>query len=78
MGGKQQLRDDDPLCEWDGPLLPLEPQDYDEMIDHGTDKGYQQHYRFKVPTCGPCREAHKIDRQNYRARKKAQSDRLQK
>lgn len=64
------LTDDHPLCQWDGPLLPLEPIDLEERIVHGTDKGYQQHRRFKVPICDACRLAHRHRRQDERRRDK--------
>jgi hypothetical protein len=56
------------LCRWSGPLLPLEDVDFDEMIVHGTDRGYQQHRRFGVPVCDECRVAHREDRRKDRAR----------
>ena len=58
------------LCRWDGPLLPLEDLDYDELIEHGTDRGYQQHRRFGVRMCGDCRLAHRLARRSDRARAK--------
>ena len=33
------------LDAWNGPLLPYEPIDHEHLIEHGTDKGYQQHHR---------------------------------
>ena len=63
----EPLSDDHPLCQWDGPLLPLEPIDHAHMIEHGTDKGYQQHRRYGIPYCEPCREAHKQLRRKDRA-----------
>jgi len=66
--GMKPLTDDHPLCQWDGPLLPLEPVDLEDRIAHGTDKGYQQHRRFKVPVCDSCRNAHRLRRQHERAR----------
>lgn len=50
--------DDDPLCEWDGPLLPLEDVDFAEMIDHGTPRGYSQHRRWKIKHCEQCVKAY--------------------
>lgn len=55
------------LMAWDGPLLPLEPIDHAHMIDHGTDKGYQQHRRLKVEMCDACRRAHRDLRRKDRA-----------
>lgn len=55
------------LVAWDGPLLPYEPIDYAHMIEHGTDRGYQQHRRYQIPYCDDCREAHRQLRQQDRA-----------
>ena len=63
----EPLTDDHPLCQWDGPLLPLEPLDYEHMIEHGTDRGYQQHRRYKLPVCDDCRAAHRELRRKDRA-----------
>jgi len=60
------LTDDHELCQWDGPLLPLEPIDYDQMIDHGTDRGYQQHRKWNIPYCGDCQQAHRERRRHER------------
>ena len=63
----EPLTDEHPLCQWDGPLLPLEPLDYEHMIEHGTDRGYQQHRRYRVPVCDECRAAHRELRRKDRA-----------
>lgn len=63
----EPLTDDHPLCQWDGPLLPLEPLDFEHMIEHGTDRGYQQHRRYKLPVCDDCRAAHRELRRKDRA-----------
>ena len=63
----EPLTDDHPLCQWDGPLLPLEPIDHAHIIEHGTDKGYQQHRRLKVAMCDACRTAHRDVRRKDRA-----------
>ena len=63
----EPLTDDHPLCQWDGPLLPLEPFDFEHMIEHGTDRGYQQHRRYKLPVCDDCRAAHRELRRKDRA-----------
>lgn len=55
------------LMSWDGPLLPLESVDLAEKIDHGTDRGYQQHRRFGVAMCDDCRRAHRDSRRKDRA-----------
>lgn len=34
---------------------------------HGTDTGYQMHVKRKIPTCEPCREAHRIKIAVYRS-----------
>ena len=55
------------LDAWNGPLLPWEPIDHQHLIEHGTDKGYQQHRRYGIPYCEPCREAHRQLRRKDRA-----------
>lgn len=60
------LTDDHPLCQWDGPLLPLEPHDHNHLITHGTDRGYQAHRRHRIPMCDPCRDAHRDTRRHDR------------
>jgi len=67
---KTPLTDDHPLCQWDGPLLPLEPIDHAHMIEHGTDKGYQQHRRYKLPVCPECQNAHRDSRRNDRKKRR--------
>ena len=57
----------DELNNWNGPLLPYEPVDHAHLIDHGTDKGYQQHRRYGIPVCDECREAHRELRRRNRA-----------
>lgn len=64
--GFDLLTDDHPLCQWDGPLLPLEPHDHNHLIRHGTDAGYQTHRRHRIPMCDPCREAHREARRRDR------------
>lgn len=62
--------DNDLLCEWDGPLLPLEDVDYNDMIEHGTVRGYGQHRRWKVATCESCVAAHSVyNREKKRLRR---------
>jgi len=66
------LTDDHELCQWDGPLLPLEDIDKNRMIRHGTTGGYRQHYRWNIPTCDPCKRAHADENARYRnTRRKA-------
>jgi hypothetical protein len=65
--GLELLHDDHELCQWDGPLLPLEPIDKQHLIRHGTDKGYQAHRRHGIPVCDPCREAHRQMRRKDRS-----------
>lgn len=48
------LREDDPLCEWDGELLPLEDVDFLERIEHGSARGYNQHRHYGIPQCDEC------------------------
>ena len=55
--GLELLTENDPLCQWDGELLPLEAPDYQDMIAHGTERGYQQHRRHNVPMCQECLQA---------------------
>ena len=66
--GLELLTDDHELCQWDGPLLPFEDVDYEARIKHGTEAGYQQHMRWRVPTCGPCQDAHRAQRRLERQR----------
>ena len=55
------------LDAWTGPLLPYEPLDHQHLIDHGTDRGYQQHRRYRIAVCPECREAHTESRRRDRA-----------
>jgi len=59
------------ILAWDGPLLPLEPIDHAHLIEHGTDRGYQQHRRYGVDVCDECRAAHRDSRRAERARRSA-------
>jgi hypothetical protein len=63
--GLDLLDDNHPLCEWDGPLLPLEPVDL-PPIRHGTNNGYQTHLRRGIPPCPACRTAHRHQRRQER------------
>ncbi|SLG39622.1 Uncharacterised protein [Mycobacteroides abscessus subsp. abscessus] len=38
------------------------------QIEHGTTKGYQQHIRWRVPTCDACRHANREYLRDYRLR----------
>lgn len=70
--GLELLTDDHELCQWDGPLLPLEDIDRDRLIRHGTTGGYRQHYRWNIPACDACKRAHADENNRYRAtRRKA-------
>ena len=70
--GMELLTDDHELCQWDGPLLPLEDIDKNRMIRHGTTGGYRQHYRWNIPACDPCKRAHADENARYRnTRRKA-------
>lgn len=66
--GLKPLTENDPLCQWSGPLLPLERMDYDERIKHGTETGYQQHRYYKIEVCDECLEARRIWKREYRQR----------
>lgn len=51
---------DEHLCDWSGPLLPIEPIDYRnnvKPIAHGTYKGFMQHKTHGTKPCEPCRIA---------------------
>lgn len=63
--GLELLTDDHELCQWDGPLLPLEK--IDVVIKHGTNNGYQTHLRHRIPVCGDCADAHREARRQERA-----------
>lgn len=55
------------LDAWTGPLLPYESFDHEHLIDHGTDRGYQQHRRYGIAVCPECRQAHTESRRRDRA-----------
>lgn len=67
--GLPLLTDDHPLCQWDGPLLPLEKPDYIARIRHGTTAGYAAHYQHNHPMCEPCRQAN-INQQRKRRKRR--------
>ena len=69
--GLELLTDDHPLCQWDGPLLPLEPIDRAGTIRHGTTTGWRKHHKYKIPMCEPCAEANRIYRRTQYAQRKA-------
>jgi hypothetical protein len=77
------LNEWDELCQWDGPLLPLEPMDravgahsYDTIL-HGTDRGYQQHRRLGLPICDDCRLAHRNEGRRRREQARQNKQRLE-
>jgi hypothetical protein len=51
-----------------GPARRLTPWDPSRC---GTNGGYHQHYRHKIPACDPCAAAHKKYDTEYRAKQKA-------
>ena len=65
------LTDDHPLCQWDGPLLPLEAIDRAGNIRHGTAAGWRKHHHYKVPMCEACAEANREYRRYLYAKGKA-------
>ena len=77
--GLEPLTFDEEACEWDGPLLPLESIDRTgririktaDEIDHGTERGYQQHRRFDGSPCERCAVAHREHNQEQKQARKA-------
>jgi hypothetical protein len=65
----EPLTDDHPLCQWDGPLLPIEP--LDREAEHGSERGYQQHRARKEPACEVCVRAHTLYNKQRKDAKKA-------
>lgn len=68
------LANDDPLCQWDGPLLPMDTPDYEYTLVHGTERGYQHHRRYNIEICEACRDAHntvtRASKARYRAKRR--------
>lgn len=46
------------------------PQYGPDHIPHGTHRGYQQHRRYKVPPCPPCRRANAKYKREWRVLRK--------
>jgi hypothetical protein len=69
--GLELLTDDHPLCQWNGPLLPLETIDRMTPIVHGTSAGWRKHHAYGIPPCADCIAANREYRRTLDARKKA-------
>ena len=59
--GLKPLTYEEHLCDWDGPLLPLEPMDrgfnMEKEFVHGTTAGYKTHRRRGQIPCAECKAA---------------------
>lgn len=69
--GLELLHDNHELCQWNGPLLPLEAIDRAGTIRHGTPAGWRKHHHYGIPPCAACIEANREYRRTLDARRKA-------